>query len=532
MRREIQIPALVAGLALLLCAQFAMADAPESAEMATRRKEMKQRERRIIYNNDGDDIFLRKISSPQEFLRERTEPALGTQVDSIFYCTVVTTAYSHDTDVAERLDELVDAIDATDKHPVNCRRNMRMLREAGKDCLELVVDRCHEAGVEIFWTHRINDIHDTFTPWLLSQWKRKNPQFVMGKPEDREKYPNTDPRHWWSTLDFEKPEVMDYLYRITEEVCRRYDVDGIEIDYFRHPMFFRPNLEFKPATAEQVKIMTAFQRRLRELAYREGNRRGRPILVAARVPITTTIGRHVGIDIQGWLEEGLLDVLTTEAGYVPFTMPTRELVDLGHAYDVPVYPTISASGMQGRHSSVEAWCGVASNIWRAGADGIVLFNTFPSKPGHPHFTKLGDPKALSHFDKLFAIDNRPILLGCLVQGIVQSQSLPQELDSSGTVRQVNLPVGDDIAGAANVGRLKNVMLHVQFTEKTPQDKVELRLNDEVIAPAGEKGGWVTYLPKPDQLRPGDNVLQFSVARRAAGQKPIVVQSVELSASYQ
>ena len=37
----------------------------------------------------------------------------------------------------------------------------------------------------------------------------------------------THPRYMWSTLDFEKPEVLDYLFRITEEVCQRYDVDGI-----------------------------------------------------------------------------------------------------------------------------------------------------------------------------------------------------------------------------------------------------------------------------------------------------------------
>jgi len=532
MRLEMLLPAFLAGLAVLLCTEFATADAPESAEMAAERAKMKHRRRRIIYNNDGNELFITKLSSPDEFLSRRIVPALNTQVDSIFFCTLVTTLYQHDTNVAERWDDMVDATECTHEHAVNGRDNMRMLRKAGKDCLELVVEKCHEAGLEIFWTHRINDVHDSYADWMLSQWKRKHPEYLMGKPEDAKKYPNTDPRHWWSTLDFEKPQVLDYLCRITEEVCRRYDVDGIEIDYFRHPMFFRPNLEFKPATAEQVKIMTAFQRRIREMAYREGNRRGRPILVAARVPITTTIGRHLGIDIQGWLEEGLLDVLTAEAGYVPFTMPTRGVVDLGHAYNVPVYPTISASGMRGRHSSIEAWCGVAANIWRAGADGIVLFNTFPRKPQHPHFTKLGDPKTLSQFDKLFAIDNRPVLLGCVVQGIVQSQSLPKELDSSGKVRQVILPVGDDVAGAANAGRLKSVMLHVQFTEKTPQDKVELRLNDQVIEPAQEKEGWVTYLPKPDQLRPGDNVLQFSVARRAAEQKPIVVQSVELSASYQ
>ena len=90
---------------------------------------------------------------------------------------------------------------------------------------------------------------------------------------------------------------------------------------------------------------------------------------------------HVGIDIEGWLQQDLLDVLTTGGGYVPFTMTTCEVVALGHAYDVPVYPTISASGMRGadgRYNSIECWRGAASNIWHNGADGIVgLFHASP-----------------------------------------------------------------------------------------------------------------------------------------------------------
>ena len=155
--------------------QFAIVDPPESAEMTVKRLEMRHRERRIIYNNDGNDCYLKRLSSPDEFLKQRIEPALGTQVDTIFYCTLVTTLYSHDTNIAERWDGLVDAVQSTNKHAVNGRDNMRMLRATGKDSLELVVERCHEAGVEVFWTHRINDVHDSILhyDYLLSQWKRE-----------------------------------------------------------------------------------------------------------------------------------------------------------------------------------------------------------------------------------------------------------------------------------------------------------------------------------------------------------------------
>ena len=45
---------------------------------------------------------------------------------------------------------------------------------------------------------------------------------------------NDDPRRWWSAFDFEHQPVRDLLYRVNEEVCRNYDVDGFEIDYFRN----------------------------------------------------------------------------------------------------------------------------------------------------------------------------------------------------------------------------------------------------------------------------------------------------------
>ena len=95
----------------------------------------------------------------------------------------MTTLYQHDTDVAERWDDLVEAIQATHKHAINGRDNMRMLRQAGKDCLTLVVEKCHEAGLEFFWSHRINDIHDSFeTDWLFSNWK--NDDFFSGDLEE------------------------------------------------------------------------------------------------------------------------------------------------------------------------------------------------------------------------------------------------------------------------------------------------------------------------------------------------------------
>ena len=507
-----------------------MAEPIESVELAAKRREMQHRERRLIYNNDSGDIYATGANAPEGFLAVRMKPVLDTQVDSVFYCTGATVMFSHQAKVGEVYGEYVTGGDLA--------KNIEALKAAGTDALALVIGFCHENDLEVFFTHRINDIHDSMDScdFELATWKREHPEYCLGRREDRDKYDMDDPRYWWSSLDFEVQEVRDYLIAIIDDVLGRYDVDGIEIDYFRSPMFFRPNLEYKPATAEQVVMMTGFQRRVREKAYEHGNARGRPILVAARVPMIPAACLHVGIDIEGWLKDDLLDVLTTGGGYVPFTMPTRVLVELGHAHDVPVYPAISASGFahQG-YNTLEAWCGAASNAWQAGADGIVLFNTFPGTPQHPHFTQLGDPATLEGLDKLFVIDGGTVTKeGDLRQAIVKSQILPVKLDSGGKLRRVNLPIGDDIAGAAKMGRLAGAPLMVAFESRLPGDKVQLRVNGELVTltEKNPKEGWVTYRPKPTQFRQGDNELEFRVvARDSATEGEIVVQRVELHVDY-
>ena len=504
----------------------------ESAELARMREEAKGRRRRLIYNNDGNDMSRKRHATPEEFLAQRIVPALNTQVDSIFYCTGGTTHYDHDTKVADTSYFLHEQFSFTGFQPINRHANMRMLREAGVDCLSLVTKRVHEAGLEVFWTHRINDIHDSFTEWLYSKWKRDHPQYMMGVPDDIKRYKITHPRYMWSTLDFEKPEVLEYLYRITEEVCQRYDVDGIEIDYFRHPLFFRPNLEYKPASPAQVEIMTGFQARIREMAYREGTRRGRPILVSTHVPMSRETCLHVGIDLERWLRDDLLDILVTGSGYQPLSMPSRDLAELGHAHGVPVYQNISNSGMEQWNKRIEAWRAAASNVWNSGADGMHLFNWFPGDLNDPLFMTLGDPQTLAGRDKLFGIDNVKEVYGCLEQGVVQSQILPVKLDPSGKPREVNLPIGDDLGAAAS--ELESATLRVRFVSRAPNDKVELRLNGEPVLPEGEisPDGWVTYRPEPGLYCHGDNALSFRVtAGEPAPTETMSVGNVELIVDY-
>jgi len=197
--------------------------------MMQARKQAAQRPRRIIWNNDCDDIgWFGAEGRPEQFLAGRFQQVADTQVDTIFDCTGVTTLFTHQTHVAEMFGQFLPA-GVTSPRVVKWSDNIHALGNAGYDTLELGIKFCRQNDIEYFWSLRMNDIHDSFMDEELSRWKREHPEYMFGKRSDYDEYPSADFRKWWSALDYEIPEVRDYIFRILEEVCQRYDVDGIEL---------------------------------------------------------------------------------------------------------------------------------------------------------------------------------------------------------------------------------------------------------------------------------------------------------------
>ena len=523
-----------AGALAALCGPVGplFADEPdvEPAALAAERERRKWRRRRLIMNNDGCDAMVAGADTLEGFLSQRDRPILNSQVDSIFYCTGATTMFTHQAQVGETYGSFVrDDSEAMARH---ARHNISALHQLGHDTLAATAQFCHEHDLEVFFTHRINDIHDTSLDWERSTWKREHPEYWITTQEDAAQAGGgNSPRHWWSALDFAKPEVLDYLYAIQRDVTSRYDLDGVEIDYFRSPMFFQPNLDYEPATSAQVEILTAFQRQMRTIAYRAGTKRGRPLLMSTRVPATPGCCRHVGIDIERWLQEGLLDVLTVGGGYVPFTEPLDEMVALARQYKVPIYATISASGMKPPYNIDEAWRGAAANMWHAGVDGIVLFNYFPSEPT-ARINEIGSPETLRGLDKVFAIDQRRILEGDLVQGIEQRQVLPIPIPADGSAATAILPIGDDLAAAGRDGRLQSAELWIELNNADALSDTQVDLNGQRLTAAGTEGAWIRFDPQPNQYRLGSNVLAVRAGNAVANTESLAdIVHVETRVKY-
>ena len=504
----------------------------ESKEMLSMREQARKRVRRTIYNDDGFGPFCSSEGgTPTGFLygsKSRMSAVLDTLVDSVFICSAATHVLNHPSAVAETYADIVDKYIEGPKlfRPYygdwqNIKNNMRALFAAGTDPIKLTQEFCREHDIECFYTYRVNDGHNAYIPEERSTWFREHPEYWMGSgPDDCVKYPDTDPRWFWSQLDFEISEVREYLLSILRDVVNRYDLDGIEIDYMRTTLFFRTNLSGLPATREQLDILTDFQYQVRLMAAEVGAKRGRPMLVSVRLPVTVSRCKHVGIDIEHWLKEDLTDLMTGSDGKVNFTVPWKEMVELGHQYGVPVYPVIGTAS-----ENIEEWRAAASNAWSTGADGVYLMNHCPPKTT-PQLTELGDIKKLATLDKLFAMRHNPrsyrssyvdfleysaatddpYSYGANFGVLPKSLLLPLAIDISGKEIYLTLPIGDDISEAANNDTLDSAKMKVKVSQGKALDYLGFRLNENALVPedVNIQEGWVTFNPDPSFYKVGCN----------------------------
>lgn len=341
-------------------------------------------------NNDGNDCVRlprEEGISTERFLGSRTSPLVGSQVDSVFYCTGVFNFYTHQSDETELR---TGADKGVDDWAAN-------LKEAtGRDSLETMVDFCHAQDWECFWSFRVNDTHDASDSRLLSQWKQDHPDYLMGKRGDT--FPVGGGR--WSSVDYGLKPVRDKVLAILTDVAARYDVDGIELDFFRHPVLFRSAIEGKMVPDTDLETFVDLFRQFRTMTEAVAERRNRPFLIAVRVPDSVSYCRALGIDLPTLLSEDLVD-LVTGSGYFKLE-PWENLVALGAEYEVPVYAALVArrlmgGGVPNAETDLKVWRGEAYNAWKAGVDGIYTFNRF--NPRDPIFREIGDPEWLETADR-------------------------------------------------------------------------------------------------------------------------------------
>ncbi len=393
----------MAMLCLAMAATAPAAAADQSQDLAAyrqQRKEAAHHKRRIIYNNDGNDGLGGKLEPPitqKMFLESRTSALAGSQVDTIFYCDGVFNAYSHKSTESEQLG--YNGL-GTDHHKWVVDFN-----DAGFDTLQTQIDFAREHGMEIFWSMRMNDVHDSSKgrSWLFTKWKDQHRDWLMAPKYTSFPYGwDVRPSWPWSAINYEIPQVRDKVFAIARDVCSRYDIDGLELDFLRFPQFFKTQLMGQPVTQKQCDMMTDLMRRIRAMTEQVGMQRGKPMLISIRIPDSIGYSKELGLDVAKWLEEDLVDMVV--GGGLIRLQPWEKSVAEFKPFGVPYYACLVDSCLpyydMDPEDQIRIWRGAALQAWRAGVDGIYTFNVF--RPKNRMFREIGDPallETLPHTDK-------------------------------------------------------------------------------------------------------------------------------------
>ena len=173
----------------------------------------------------------------------------------------------------------------------------------------------------------MNDIHDSYVPAIRNRIRIEHPEWSLSTQEEGAKYQYPDVRSSWTAWNFEIPEIRRLTVEAMREVCRTYDIDGTELDFLRHVIYFPETMRLEPVGPRNIELMTDMMRAIRQATEEEGLRRGRPILLAVRIPEDEALSKSVGLDVRAWLEEGLVDVLVV-GRWLDFTLPIRALTEL------------------------------------------------------------------------------------------------------------------------------------------------------------------------------------------------------------
>jgi hypothetical protein len=484
-----------------------------SASMKALRKAAAERKRRIIYNNDGNDArwLPDEPHTLENFLGKRVAGLAGSQVDSIFYCTGVFNLYTHSSKEGETRFY-------REEQALKLNRSPEQDRD-GPDTLGSMIKFGHRNGMEVFWSMRMNDCHDSTDPTCMSQWKLDHLDWLVGKKG--KKYPAGGRR--WSALNYAIPEVREKVFRILVDTAAHYDIDGLELDFFRSPIYFQPQIEGKPVTQEHCDMMTELVRRVRRMADEQAVRRGRPMLVAVRVPDSVGCARAIGLDIERWLKEDLVDVMAVSCLFR--LNPWETSVALGHKYGVPVYPSLSESRF--RDEEVKAlrttnacYRGRALEAWAAGADGIYMFNF--DDPKSELWKQLGDPRALLAEEHVYTTGHTAAIssdgVNVWLAGGSRFHNLPVPLPERPAKLAPNAPVAVEmLMGTPPVkdsrqGPARDVAARLRL-QNPPADapSIEVKLNGHVLGAGTQDGQWIDYPVRPEWMQKGMNRFELKLA---------------------
>jgi len=268
-------------------------------------------------------------------------------------------------------------------------------------------------------------------------------------------------------------------------------------------------------------MMTGLLRRIRAMMDEAGARRGRPILFAVRTPDSPGYCKGLGLDVESWMREGLIDIWIV-SGYFRL-QEWKETVAVGRRFGVQVWASLDESrvtgGRDSSYNSRESYRARAMNAWSGGVDSIWLFNFF-YLPGSSQFDllrEIGDPVRLAQLDKMYVPDarGRPDADRWLKGGErfftrpeTFSPAHPVALRPGRSIA-VRLLVGDDLNAAVSRGLEPRVELEIETEGLKASEGLSVRFNGQEMKGGRLSGNSLAFALDPAAVRFGFNQIVIS-----------------------
>ncbi|OAM88668.1 hypothetical protein AW736_15640 [Termitidicoccus mucosus] len=255
---------------------------------------------------------------------------------------------------------------------------------AGGDILGVFIDECHKNNVAALISFRCNDGHHQERTWdekvpgevahALNRFYVEHPEYRLGPPPSRLM---KDRVHNWLI-----PEARAHKERMLAEIVEIYPaLDGIELDFLRHPYYFPDDTPM----AVRVEVMCDFIGKIRILLEQASakNNEGHRYL-GARIPVNEAEWRDIGLDPDAWRKAGI-DYFNVSPSY-RLTQQTNVAALRQAAPDARIYlelthtPQTWKFGGPGyddhtyRRSTKEMLETTARIGYARGADGMSFFN--------------------------------------------------------------------------------------------------------------------------------------------------------------
>lgn len=415
---------------------------------------------RLIHNNDGTDalgnLWFHQRPLSLNDVNAYVDMVSNSQVTTFMMCTGSDFFYyrsKYGRVIGDDNDGELNCGDdsITARNLKRYYENHLNLEKEGTDIISASLNRAKSNGMEAFITYRMNDLHFNDTsagcPIMYSDFWYNHPEY----------WTNDDTPGWNGSraLDFAHQEVRDHKLAIISEQLEKYDmIDGIDLDFMRFIVYFK-NGEGRKNAPLMTKLVKDIKAKVDEIS----EERGHKILLSVRVPITVKDCLDKGLDINEWIQLGLIDFVSLGVHWRgnPSIPVDKFKKDLGNN-NIPIYATIDDGGYNPRETFSHGMIrGMASHILAQGGDGIYLFNQYYSEFNSKNngqvaledgdqVTRTISPSLLQELGSLNTLKRRNKIY-CLSDGnseygIRQVSPLPLKV-TSGNISVADIYIGDD-----------------------------------------------------------------------------------------